>query len=61
MIRLLKQHRRVTVGEDLQRLARLREHADYDEQTPFTEAHLARARDLASEVRRLSSTDWAQA
>ncbi len=61
IIRLLKQHRRVTAGEALQRLSRLREHADYDEQAPFIEAHLARARDLAGEVRRLSAGDWAPA
>ncbi len=53
VIRVLKQNRRVTVGESLQRLSRLRERADYDEQSPFTEADLDRARTLANEVRRL--------
>lgn len=58
VIRVLKQNRRVTVGESLQRLSRLRERADYDEQSPFTEADLDRARSLANEVRRLSAGDW---
>lgn len=59
--RTLRSNRRFQAGVHLRELARLREHADYDEQAPFSEAHLARARDLASEVRRLSATDWAQA
>lgn len=59
--RALRANRRFQAGVHLRELSRLREQADYDEDTPFTEADLDRARTLANEVRRLSANDWAQA
>lgn len=56
----LKQNRRAGAGTALDTLRRLRNDADYDSSLTFAAPQVTRARDLASEVQRLCSQDWAR-